>query len=76
MTAQLAQPHGLGIQTADLLATETFSRPLRDPRAVARGACPRAGRRPDPGAGLTGVPEESGARRRAKGLAPRVRPVG
>src|SRR6516162_2626402 len=42
---------------------------LRDRRAVARGACPRAGRRPDPGAGLTGAPNESGARRREQGLA-------
>src|SRR5438105_8454310 len=37
--------------------------------AVARGACPRAGQGPDPGAGLTGSPDESGARRREKGLA-------
>jgi transposase len=57
MTAQLAQVHGLGVDTADLLATETFSRPLRDQRAVARYA------------GLTGAPDESGSRRREKGLA-------
>jgi len=36
---------------------------------VARRACPRAGQGPDPGAGLTGSPDESGARRREKGLA-------
>jgi transposase len=57
MTAQLAQVHGLGIETADLLVTETFSRRLRDQRAVARYA------------GLTGAPDESGSRRREKGLA-------
>ena len=42
---------------------------MRDRKAVARGACPRAGQRPDPGAGLTGSPDESGARRREQGLA-------
>ena len=57
MVAQLAQVHGLGIETADMLATEAFSRALRDRRAVARYA------------GLTGAPDESGARRREKGLA-------
>ncbi len=57
MTAHLAQVHGLGVETAELLATETFSRHLRDQRAVARYA------------GLTGAPDESGARRREKGLA-------
>ena len=36
---------------------------------MARGACPRAGQRPDPGAGLTGSPDESGAQRREQGLA-------
>lgn len=48
MTAQLARLHGLGIETAELLATETVARPLRDRRAVARGACPRAGRKAGP----------------------------
>jgi transposase len=57
MIAQLVQVHGLGVDTADLLATETFSRRLRDRRAVARYA------------GLTGAPDESGSRRREKGLA-------
>ena len=57
MTAQLAHVYGLGVETAELLATETFSRRLRDQRAVARYA------------GLTGAPDESGARRREKGLA-------
>src|SRR6516164_8943471 len=60
---------GIGIETADMLVNEVLSGPLRDRRAVARGACPRAGRRPDPGAGLTGAPDESGAKRREQGLA-------
>jgi len=69
MVRLLAQVRGLGIETADMLAREAFSRSLRDRRAVARGACPRAGRRPDSGGGLTGSPDESGASRREKGLA-------
>ena len=65
----LARVIGVGIETADMLVHEILSRPLRDHKAVARGACPRAGQRPDPWAGLTGSPDESGARRREKGLA-------
>ena len=57
MVRVLAQIRGVGVETADRLAHEGFSRPLRDQRAVARGACPRAGRRPDPGGGLTGSPD-------------------
>jgi transposase len=57
MAVQLAQLHGLGADTAELLASEIFVRPLRDRRAVARYA------------GLTGSPDESGSRRREKGLA-------
>jgi transposase len=57
MTAQLAQLHGLGADTAELLVNEVFGRRLRDRRAVARYA------------GLTGAPDESGSRRREKGLA-------
>jgi transposase len=53
----LCQVYGLGMPTADMLSTEFFSRPLRDARAVARSA------------GLTGAPDESGQRRREKGLA-------
>ena len=53
----LAQVRGLGVETADMLAHEAFSRRLRDRRAVARYG------------GLTGSPDESGARRREKGLA-------
>ena len=69
MILLLARVIGVGIETADMLVHEILSRPLRDRKAVARGACPRAGQRPDPGAGLTGSPDESGARRREKGLA-------
>jgi transposase len=54
---QLEQVHGLGIDTADMLGNEVFSRELRDQRAVARYV------------GLTGSPDESGQRRREKGLA-------
>jgi transposase len=57
MIRLLARVRGLGIETADMLAHEAFSRSLRDRRAVARYG------------GLTGAPEESGARRREKGLA-------
>jgi transposase len=54
---QLQRVNGLGIETADMLTHEAFSRDLRDQRAVARYA------------GLTGSPDESGRRRREKGLA-------
>ncbi len=54
---RLAQVIGVGVETADRLAHEILSRNLRDRRAVARDA------------GLTGAPDESGARRREKGLA-------
>lgn len=57
MIRLLAQVRGVGVETADLLANEAFSRPLRDQRAVARYG------------GLTGSPDESGSRRREKGLA-------
>jgi transposase len=57
MIRLLAQVRGLGIETADMLVHEAFSRRLRDRRAVARYG------------GLTGAPDESGARRREKGLA-------
>ena len=53
----LARVGGIGIETADMLVQEVLSRKLRDRRAVARYG------------GLTGSPEESGARRREKGLA-------
>jgi transposase len=57
MVQRLTQIIGVGVETADLLAHEILSRSLRDRRAVARYA------------GLTGAPDESGARRREKGLA-------
>src|SRR5215218_6579701 len=53
----LARVVGVGLETADMLVHEVLSRGLRDRRAVARYA------------GLTGAPDESGARRREKGLA-------
>ena len=53
----LARVVGVGVETADMLAHEVLSRGLRDRRAVARYA------------GLTGAPEESGAKRRERGLA-------
>jgi transposase len=56
MTLILARIVGLGIETADMLVREILSRDLRDRRAVARYA------------GLTGAPDESGRRRREKGL--------
>jgi transposase len=62
---QLQRIKGVGTETADMLTHEVLSRDLRDDRAVARYA------------GLTGSPDESGQRRREKGLAkagnPRVR---
>ena len=57
MVALLARVVGLGVETADMLVQEVLSRPLRDRRAVARYA------------GLTGSPDESGSKRREKGLA-------
>ncbi len=57
MVRLLAQVIGVGIETADMLVHEILSRTLRDRKAVARYA------------GLTGAPDESGARRREKGLA-------
>jgi transposase len=54
---QLQRIIGVGTETADMLTHEVLSRDLRDHRAVARYA------------GLTGSPDESGSRRREKGLA-------
>jgi transposase len=47
---------GVGIETADMLVQEVLSRNMRDRRAIARYA------------GLTGSPDESGRKRREKGL--------
>ncbi len=57
MVRLLARVIGVGVETADMLVHEVLSRDLRDRRAVARYA------------GLTGSPDESGRRRREKGLA-------
>jgi transposase len=56
MILLLARVIGIGIETADMLVREVLSRNLRDRRAVARYA------------GLTGAPDESGSKRREKGL--------
>jgi len=57
MIQLIAQVMGIGVETADMLVNEVLSRHLRDGKAVARYA------------GLTGSPDESGKRRREKGLA-------
>jgi len=57
MVRLLARIVGVGVETADMLVHEVLSRPMRDRRAVARYA------------GLTGAPDESGAKRREQGLA-------
>jgi transposase len=65
MVLLLAQIKGIGLETAQMLVQEVLSRNLRDRRAVARYA------------GLTGTPDESGSKRREKGIGkagnPRVR---
>ena len=57
MVRLLARVIGVGIETADMLVHEVLSRHMRDRRAIARYA------------GLTGSPDESGRKRREKGLA-------
>ena len=57
MIRMLASIRGVGIETAEMLVHEVLSRHLRDRRAVGRYA------------GLTGAPDESGSKRREKGLA-------
>src|SRR5438132_7421822 len=57
MVRQLVRVVGVGIETADMLVHVVLSRPMRDRKAVARYA------------GLTGSPDESGAKRREQGLA-------
>jgi transposase len=56
MVRLLARVIGVGVETADMLVQEVLSRRMRDRRAVARYA------------GLTGSPDESGRKRREKGL--------
>jgi len=57
MVRLLVRVVGIGTETADMLVNEVLSRPMRDRKAVARYA------------GLTGSPDESGAKRREQGLA-------
>ena len=57
MLLMLAKVLGIGVETADMLVHEVLSRDLRDDKAVGRYA------------GMTGAPDESGSRRREKGLA-------
>ena len=57
MVRLLARGVGVGIETADMLVHEVLTRNMRDRRAIARYA------------GLTGSPNESGRKRREKGLA-------
>jgi transposase len=57
MVRLLARVIGVGVESADMLVREVLLRDFRDRRAVARYA------------GLTGAPDESGAKRREKGLA-------
>jgi transposase len=57
MVRLIARVLGVGVETADMLVHEILSRHLRDHKAVARYA------------GLTGSPDESGKRRRERGLA-------
>jgi transposase len=56
MVRLLARVIGVGVETADMLVQEVLSRNMRDRRAIARYA------------GLTGSPDESGRKRREKGL--------
>jgi transposase len=56
MVHTLSRVVGVGVETADMLVHEILARDLRDRRAVARYA------------GLTGSPDESGSRRRERGL--------
>jgi transposase len=56
MVRLLARVIGIGVETADMLVNEILSRQLRDRKAIARYA------------GLTGSPDESGKRRRERGL--------
>ncbi len=57
MMLMLARVLGVGLETADMLVHEVLTRGLRDQRAVGRYA------------GLTGAPDESGSKRRERGLA-------
>lgn len=56
MVRLLTRVLGIGVETADMLVQEILHRNLRDEKAVARYA------------GLTGAPDQSGGKRREKGL--------
>ncbi|MGY2847660.1 transposase [Bradyrhizobium sp. USDA 4509] len=56
MERLLARVIGVGVETGDMLVQEVLSRSMRDRRAIARYA------------GLTGSPDESGRKRRERGL--------
>ncbi len=56
MLLMLAKVLGIGVETADMLVHEVLSRELRDDKAVGRYG------------GMTGAPDESGSKRREKGL--------
>jgi len=57
MMLMLAKVFSISLETADMLVHEVLSRNLRDEKALGRYA------------GLTGSPDESGSKRREKGLA-------
>ena len=57
MLLMLAKILGIGIETVDMLVHEALARGLRDEKAVGRYA------------GMTGAPDESGSKRREKGMA-------
>jgi len=57
MVHLLTRVVGVGVETADMLVQEVFLRNIRDRKALARYA------------GLTGAPDESGQKRRERGLA-------
>src|SRR6267154_2505432 len=57
MLLMLAKVLGIGVETADMLVHEALARDLRDEKAVGRYG------------GMTGAPDESGSKRREKGLA-------
>ena len=65
MVGKLATIHGLAVDTADMLVSEVFYRDILNRQALAHYG------------GLTGSPNESGQKRREKGLSrfgnPRVR---
>ena len=57
MLLMLAKILGIGIETADMLVHQVLARGLRDEKAVGRYA------------GMTGAPDESGSKRRERGMA-------